>query len=124
MIPTWNEFTWATFLYGATGYDSVYQDLMKKNFDRIIIPTNGNIDGYENVLLFSIKMFSCRDILFHIFPSKFIKNNGNLSSSIKNFLFKTIAVLALPFFLLVYFLIIIFHLFLTPFKAIEQSDAP
>jgi len=30
MIPTWNEFAWATFLYGATGYDSVYQDLMKK----------------------------------------------------------------------------------------------
>ena len=42
IMPTWNEFAWAAFLYGYGDYDSVYQNLMNQTQLLSLLRTNPN----------------------------------------------------------------------------------
>ena len=70
-------------------YKNEIDNFKNLKYDIIIIPTNGNIDSYENVLNFSKKNFSSNRIYFYKYKGKFIlaKNNFLLKSIKKIILF-------------------------------------
>ena len=67
------------------------------SYNLIIIPTNGNLETYENIYEFVKKYFSYKEINYYIYPQKFIiPSKMNLKIIIKKILKKFIFFVCLP----------------------------
>jgi hypothetical protein len=52
-------------------------ELKKYKFDVVIIPTNGNIEGYRNVYKFHKRVYGKGLVLYYKYPKEFVINNIN-----------------------------------------------
>jgi hypothetical protein len=50
-------------------------ELKKHKFDIVIIPTNGNVEGYRNVYKFHNKVYGKGQVLYYKYPKEFVINN-------------------------------------------------
>ena len=73
-----------TFDYNNLYFNQI-KILQKSNFDLCIIPTNGNITNYENIIRFNKKIFTKTKMVFYKYPSKFVDYKNNFA---KNFISK------------------------------------
>ena len=90
--------------------DSLKQD----GFDIAIIPSNGNIESYDNVVAFSKEVFGEIPIYFHLYPKTFTLYQYSLSHNLLKVVLKVIAgVATFPVFIL-YFLVLFCMLILFP----------
>ena len=47
-------------------------EFSKQYYELAVIPTNGNIETYDNVYNFTNKYFSCKEIKYYVYPKKLI----------------------------------------------------
>ena len=57
-------------------------NLKKYKFDSSIIPTNGNIVNYDNIIKFNKKIFGNNKIYYYKYPENFIYYKTNISKEI------------------------------------------
>ena len=50
-------------------------ELKKHKFDVVIIPTNGNVEGYRNVYKFHKRVYGKEPVLYYKYPKEFLINN-------------------------------------------------
>ena len=50
-------------------------ELKKYKFDVVIIPTNGNVEGYRNVYKFHKRVYGKGPVLYYKYPKEFVINN-------------------------------------------------
>ena len=50
-------------------------ELKKHQFDIVIIPTNGNVEGYRNVYKFHKRVYGNSSVLYYKYPNEFVLNN-------------------------------------------------
>ena len=63
-------------------------EFSKQYYELAIIPTNGNIETYDNIYHFTSKYFSCKEIKYYVYPKKLItKEKIGIRKTIKK-LFK------------------------------------
>lgn len=52
--------------------------LNKNEFDLVIVPVNGNLESYDNVIDFSLRIFGNVPIYYYVFPKRFVRYHFNL----------------------------------------------
>lgn len=102
-----------------------FAGLIKNNFDVVIIPTNGNIDSYDNVVHFSRKIFG--DILtyYYVYPDNFIRYHFKIFNEIAKTAIKILAGIATSYMLFIYSLGLLYYYIkglLTPSQIIQSSS--
>ena len=98
--------------------------IKEKKFNLIIIPHNGFIDAYDNVLNFAKKIFKDSKIIFFQLPENFYEYKYDLK---KNIYKKIIAFISMmltpPFFIIYMFFLIINSLHLKFLKNINKNNS-
>ena len=90
-------------------YKNEINDFKNIKYDLIIIPTNGNIDSYENVFNFAKKNFSFKKIYFYKYKSNFILAKNNfLGKTIKKIIlfFSSLIIAPLTLFYIIVMLLV------------------
>lgn len=78
-------------------YKNEINEFKNVKYDSIIIPTNGNIDSYENVLNFAKKNFSSNQIYFYKYKGNFtLAKNNFLVKSMKKIILLLISLILIP----------------------------
>ena len=52
--------------------ETEFKILRRHRFDRVIIPTTGYIDCYDNVVAFAKNIFTTESLFYHRYPGEFI----------------------------------------------------
>lgn len=85
--------------------------IKSKKFNLIIIPHNGLIDAYDNVVSFSKKIFRKQKIIFFNLPNNFSEYKQNYKTKIYKLICVNVSIiLTIPIFI-IYILILIFNSF-------------
>ena len=111
-----------TLIYskGYYKYDSKYineiNQIKNINFKKVIIPTNGNINGYSNIEKFIKKIHKKPEIYFFRFPDMFIKSKNNIYNKLIDKIILFFSSCLSIFVLLFYFSVFILKLILNKFN--------
>ena len=73
------EFVKSAITYSGNNFEFYYLKheiltFSKTSYDKIIIPTNGNIETYRNIEIFIKKYFNFKNIYYYKYPSIFIES--------------------------------------------------
>ena len=86
-------------------------NIKSKKFNLIIIPNNGIIEAYDNVVNFTKKIFGNQKIIYFNLPDNFIEYKQNYKRKILKLIYKYISIiLTIPIFI-IYILILILSSF-------------
>lgn len=86
-------------------------ELKKHKFDIAIIPTNGNLDSYDNVIHFKNKIFGDIPTYYYMYPKDFIKYRKKIFRTFLKTVIKILsAILTIPL-MIAYFCGVIYYSF-------------
>ncbi len=86
--------------------------ISKNKYDLIVIPTNGNIETYQNIYKFVKKYFKFNLIKYYVYPKNFVSHPKIDLLQILKYLLKTIInIFSFPITLIILFLFYIISIF-------------